>query len=315
MNWILFLLLGFFWGSSYLFIKIGVNAGIEPITLVMFRLLMSAAFLAIVVVAARDSLPRAARSWMHLIVIAFSGVVLPFILITVAERSVDSALAAILVAPVPLLVVPIAALMLPDEPVTAMKVVGVIVGLVGVAFLVGFDPSQIGTSDFAAELLLLGAAGSYALNAVYSRRFVKGTSPRVTSFAQVVAALAMVTILAFALEQPLLTPVSTEAVVAVAWLGIIGSGVAFLIFFRLLGAWGAGRTSMVAYVMPGFGIILGVLVLDEAMDAGMVVGATLVIGGIALVNIKRKSLVAASASLRTRFGREQPATDSAPGSS
>jgi drug/metabolite transporter (DMT)-like permease len=313
MNWALFLLLGFFWGSNYLFIKIGINAGLEPITLVMFRLLMSAVFLGAVVVAAKDSLPRTARRWMHLTVIGFTGVVLPFSLITVAEQNVDSALAAILVAPVPLLVIPIAAALLPDEPVTPSKIVGVLVGLVGVAFLVGFDPSQIGTSDFAAELLLLGAAVAYAINGVYSRRFVKGTSPRVTSFAQVLAALAMITVLAFLFERPLASPVNLDAIVAVAWLGVIGSGLAFLIFFRLLGTWGAGRTSMVAYVMPIFGIILGVLVLNEALDGGMVIGAGLVIAGIAIASARRGALAGAATGLRSRFGRGDPAVDPVPG--
>jgi drug/metabolite transporter (DMT)-like permease len=289
-NWLLFLALSFMWGSSYLFIKIGVDAGLQPITLVMFRLLMSAAFLALVVVAARDSLPRSVRSWFHLTVIGFTGVVLPFVLITIAEQSVDSALAAILVAPVPLLVIPIAALVLPDEPVTATKVVGVLVGFVGVAILVGFDPAQLGTSDLAAELLLLGAAVSYAFNGVYARRWVKGSTPRATSFAQVFAALVMVSVLAFVFEQPFSSPVTFDAVLAVAWLGIIGSGAAFVVFFRLLGAWGAGRTSTVAYLMPVVGIVLGALVLSEPISTDRVVGTALVIGGIALVNMKREAI-------------------------
>jgi drug/metabolite transporter (DMT)-like permease len=304
-NWLLFLALSFLWGSSYLFIKIGVEAGLPPITLVLFRMLSSAIFLGVVVAIAREHLPRTRVQWQHLTVIAVIGIVLPFILITVAEQSVDSALAAILVAPVPLLTIPIAAALLPDEKVTANKVAGVVVGLLGVAILVGFDPSQIGTSDFVAQMMLLGATASYALNGVYARRFVKGSSPAVTSFSQVFMALLMVGVLAFAVEEPLAVEWTAEAIFAVVWLGLLGSGLAFLCFFRLLRTWGAGRTSLVAYVMPLWGIGLGAIFLGEVIDVGMIVGSALVIAGIALVNVKRDSIAGAWANWRGR--NESPA--------
>lgn len=289
-NWLLFVALSFLWGSSYLFIKVGVEAGLPPITLVLFRMLSSAIFLGVVVAIAREHLPRTRVQWQHLTVIAVIGIVLPFVLITIAEQSVDSALAAILVAPVPLITVPIAAALLPDEKITATKVAGVVVGLVGVALLVGFDPSQIGTSDFAAQMMLLGATVSYALNGVYARRFVKGSSPAVTSFSQVLLALLIVSVLAFAVEKPLTVAWTAESIFAVVWLGLLGSGIAFLCFFRLLRAWGAGRTSFVAYVMPLWGIALGAIFLGEVIDAGMIVGSALVIAGIALANSNRAAL-------------------------
>jgi drug/metabolite transporter (DMT)-like permease len=285
----LFVALAFFWGSSYLFIKVAVSAGMAPITLVMFRLLISAIFLGVVVRVARDVMPRGARAWLHLCVVAFLGVVLPFLLITVAEKSAASALAAILVAPVPLLTIPFAALLLPDEPVTARKLIGVLVGLLGVAILVGFDPAQIGRTDYGAQLLLLGAAVSYAFNGVYARRFVNGSTPQATSFAQVLAALLMAALLAFQFEHPLTAPITFETVFALFWLGVIGSGLAFVVFFRLLSAWGAGRTSLVAYLSPVFGIALGALVLGETIDARMLLGSALVIGGIAIVSLRLAS--------------------------
>ena len=151
-DWLVFALLGFFWGSSYLFIKIGVLAGLPPFTLVMFRLLIGSSLLATVVLIARERLPRERRFYAHISVVGFFGIALPFVLITYAETSVDSALAAVLTAPVPLFVIPFAALLLPDEGLTLNKVIGVVIGLIGVAVLVGFDPAQLGTGDFAAEL-------------------------------------------------------------------------------------------------------------------------------------------------------------------
>ena len=124
-DWLLFILLGFLWGSSYLFIKIGVDAGLQPFTLVMLRLLIGFALLAAVVAIARERLPRDARTYGHLVVMGFFSVALPFALITWAEQSVDSALAAILTAAVPLFVIPIAAIALRDERITLNRIFGV----------------------------------------------------------------------------------------------------------------------------------------------------------------------------------------------
>lgn len=299
-DWLIFILLGFFWGSSYLFIKIGVVAGLQPFTLVMLRLLIGSALLGTVVLLARERLPRERRFYAHISVVGFFGIALPFVLITWAEASVDSALAAVLTAPVPLFVIPFAALLLPDESLTPTKVVGVVIGLIGVAVLVGFDPAQLGTSDFFAELVLIGAAISYAVGGVYARRFVQGYRPMIPALFEVFTALVTVAVLAFIFERPLQAALPPEAIVAVVWLGLIGSGLAFLAFFRLLGRWGAQRTSLVAYLLPVWGIILGAVVLREEIPPALLTGTALIIGGIALVNLRRDALIARASRLRTR---------------
>ena len=98
-------------------------------------------------------------------------------------------------------------------------------------------------------------------------------------------------------------PITPEALFAVIWLGLLGSGLAYLVFFRLLGRWGATRTSMVAYLLPVFGIVLGALVLNEPIDARLLIGTALVIGGIALVNSKYGS--------RPLFARQRTTVESA----
>jgi drug/metabolite transporter (DMT)-like permease len=312
-DWLVFALLGFFWGSSYLFIKVGVNAGLEPFTLVMFRLLIGSALLWAVVLLARERLPREGRFYAHISVVGFFGIALPFVLITFAERTVDSAVAAVLTAPVPLFVIPFAALLLADEHLSVNKVVGVVVGLVGVAVLVGFDPADLAGADFFAELLLVGAAISYAVAGVYARRFVTGYRPMIPALFEVFTALMMVAVLAFAVENPLAGPFTADALISVTWLGLIGSGLAFLAFFRLLGRWGAQRTSLVAYVLPVWGIILGAVVLGEQIPPQLLLGTALVIGGIALVNARREVIAVAANGFRARLGRGQPAPDPAAG--
>ena len=307
-DWVVFGLLGFFWGSSYRFIKIGVNAGLEPFTLVMFRLLIGSALLWGVVLLAREQLPRDGRFYVHISVVGFFGIALPFLLITFAEGTVDSALAAVLTAPVPVFVIPFAALLLPDEGLTINKVVGVVIGLIGVAVLVGFDPADLANGNLFAELLLVGAAISYAIGGVYARRFVTGYRPMIPALFEVFTALIMVGVLAFILENPLAGPFTPDAIISVTWLGLIGSGLAFLGFFRLLGRWGPGRTSLVAYLLPVWGIILGALVLHEEIPPALITGTALIIGGIALVNAKRESMASAWSSVRARVGRSQPAT-------
>ncbi len=285
-DWLLFVLLGFFWGNSYLFIKIGVDAGLEPFTLVTLRLLIGFALLAAVVVALRVPLPGDRRTYGHLVVLGFFSVALPFFLITWAEQSVESALAATLTAPVPLFVIPIAAVMLRDERMTINKVIGVSVGMVGVAVLVGFDVAQLGREDLSPQLALVAAALSYALGGVYARRFVHGLRPMIPSMFQVFFAMVMSAVAALAFEQPIATALALpfEGIFAVIWLGVLGSGMAYLVFYRLLGRWGPTRTSLVTYTLPVWGIALGWLVLNEDIHEGLILGTALVIGGIALVN-------------------------------
>ena len=285
-DWLLFALLGFLWGSSYLFIKIGVDAGLRPFTLVALRLLIGCGLLAVVVWSAREQLPRSRVVYGHLFVMGCINVALPFVLITWAERSVPSSLAAVLNGAVPLFVIPIAAIFLHDERITLNRVMGLVIGFVGVAILVGFDPADLAGSSLTAELALIGSTISYACGAVYARRYVHGLRPMIPALFQVFFALLIAGALVLAFERPLSFPADPSAVLAVVWLGLLGSGTAYLIFFRLLHDWGATRTALVAYLLPVYGILLGALVLSEAVDAGLVIGTALVIGGVALVNIR-----------------------------
>lgn len=306
-DWLLFVVLGFLWGSSYLFIKIGVDAGLTPLTLIMLRLLIGFLLLATVFIAAREALPRQPITWGHLAVMSLINVVIPFALITWAEQYTESALAATLNAPVPLFVVLIAPFVLADEKLTPTKLVGVLLGLVGVVVLVGFDPAAIGRNDFSAELALILSAVSYAAAAVYARRFLRGLRPLVPAAFQVGYALLFTAILAFVFERPLATALTPTSLFAVVWLGLLGSGFAYLVYFRLLRNWGASRTALVAYELPVWGIALGFIVLGEPLHATLLVGTALVIAGIAVVN--RESTLALARSAGVRLKLVPPSTD------
>jgi len=282
--WLMFVLLGFMWGSSYLFIKIGVEAGLPPFTLVASRLFFGLIVLVTVVALAREPLPRRPRQYGHLVVMSVINIVLPFFLITWGEQSIDSALAAILNSTVPLFVIMLAPLFLPDEQITLNRLVGLAVGFVGVLVLFVPDLGVLRADSLLGWLALLGSSVAYAVGNVYSKRNVKDLRPMIPALFQVAFAFIISAALALLLERPIgRVPVTPQSLFAVVWLGIIGSGFAYLMYFRLLRDWGATRISMVAYLLPVFGIALGVLI-GEAITPNRILGTLLIIGGVALVN-------------------------------
>ena len=297
LDWVIFLLLGFIWGSSYLFIKLAVD-DFGTFTLVALRLIVGGYLLWIVIRVAGQELPRDRRIYGHLIVMAIINITIPFLLITWAEQSVESSLAAILTSPVPLFAIVLSALFLPDEPMRVNGLIGLIVGFIGVVIITSRGLTGAGSS-LIGEIALLGAALSYAAGAVYSRRNVRGVPPMIPAVFQVTFAAIIVGVLAIILERPWEARPDAQAVFSILWLGILGSGIAYLFVFRLFAHWGATRTTLVAYLLPVVGIVLGYLVLAEPVDARLIVGTGLVIAGVALVNSRFGR--------RRLFGRGAPA--------
>jgi drug/metabolite transporter (DMT)-like permease len=283
-NWAVFFGLGFIWGSSYLFIKLAVD-DFGTFTLVALRLLIGAALLWAVVAVARQPLPRERRVYGHLLVMAFVNITIPFLLITWAEQSVESSLAAILTAPVPLFAIVLSAIFLADEPIRVNGLVGLLVGFVGVVIITSPGLTEAGGTPVA-ELALLGAAFSYGVGAVYSRRNVRGLAPMIPAVFQVSFAAIITGSIAIVGEHPWTMSPDLQAIGSIIWLGLLGSGVAYLLVFRLFQAWGATRTTLVAYVIPAVGIVLGFLVLNEPIDARLLLGTGLIVAGIGLVNSK-----------------------------
>jgi drug/metabolite transporter (DMT)-like permease len=287
-NWLLFGLLGLIWGSSFLWIKIGVEA-IGPFTLVTLRCAFAAAFLLVVVRLAREPLPRSRGVVAHLAVIGVLSIFLPFVLIAWGEDHVDSGLAAVLNATTPLFTVPIAALFLRDEPLRLNRTLGVLVGFIGVVVVVWPTLAAGSSADplaLPAQIAITLGSLSYAFGAVYARRFVTGVKPMVISLGMVSFGLLYTLPLAVAIDMPRWAGLDLGAVVASAWLGILGSGVALLIFYRLLHDWGPTRTHVVVYLLPPVGVALGVLLLDEPLYASLLLGTVLIIGGAALTNAR-----------------------------
>ncbi len=232
---------------------------------------------------------------------AIINITIPFLLITWAEQSVESSLAAILTSPVPLFAIVLSAIFLHDEPMRVNGVVGLVVGFIGVVIITSRGLTGEGSSVIG-ELALLGAAFSYACGAVYSRRNVRGLPPMIPAVFQVTFAAIITGVIALLFEQPWTATPDAEAIFSILWLGILGSGLAYLLVFRLFAAWGATRTTLVAYLIP-------VCRASSSATSSwrnrstrrIIVGTALVIAGIGLVN----SRFGPAAAVRTGAGRDR----------
>ncbi len=303
----MFALLGLIWGSSFLWIKVGLGnggapvfglpmpdgAGFPPLLLVTMRLTIGALGLVALMVARRQSFPREPRVLAASALVGLLNTALPFALITWGETRIPSGLASILNGTVPLFAIVIAHFVLADEPFTLVRLAGLVAGFVGVVVIVGGGIA--GPGGVWGALAVLAAALSYAVAAAYSRRVLRGQAPLVQSSTTVSFAAIFLAVAVLIWERPVHWASAPVAWVAVIWLGLLGSCVAYLLYFSLINAWGATRATVVTYVFPVVGLLLGIGVLGEPLDWRLVVGTVLIVGGIVVVNgaSLRKALVKA----------------------
>ncbi|HXF83369.1 MAG TPA: DMT family transporter [bacterium] len=284
-TWGAFLLLGTIWGSSFLWIKIAVGE-VGPATLAAFRLLFGSLGLLVVARLTRTPFREQLRAYFPAyLFMGFFNTALPFVLISWAETRIDSALAAILNATAPLFAIVIAHWWLSDEKITLRRLGGLVVGFGGVVVLMSreFSPQGVhGTIwGYAA---MVAASASYGLSATFSRRHLRGHPPLVQATMVVLLADLMTWLVVPVMDRPVILPQAPVTWLALAWLGLLGSCVAYLLYFYLINAWGPTRASLVTYIFPVVGIALGVVFLNEALDWRLAAGAALIVGGIAVVN-------------------------------
>jgi drug/metabolite transporter (DMT)-like permease len=251
---------------------------------VALRVLFGILGLLAVALLRRPALPADRKTLWALLILGITNTALPFVLISWAEQHIDSAVASILNSSVPLFTTVIAHFALSDDRMTSRRVVGLLVGFAGVIVLTARDMGGNVQLNLLAQGAMILAVLFYAGSSVFARRSTQGVSPIVQALVPLLAADAFIWTGAFVIESPIQLPVLSITWIALIWLGLVGSCLAYLLYFYLLHAIGPTRATMVTYTFPVVGVALGVLFLNEVLDIYLILGAALILGSLYIVN-------------------------------
>jgi drug/metabolite transporter (DMT)-like permease len=284
--WIWLLSLSILWGGSFFFAKVAVGE-LRPLTVVVGRVGLAAIALNIVLAATGHSLFRRGTPWPTFISMGLLNNLIPFSLLFWAQLHLASGVASILNATTPLFTLVVAHLLTADEKMSATKVAALLLGLGGVAVLVG--PSAMSHLDASLwdQLACLGAAFSYALAGVYGRRFQQmGIAPMEAAAGQVTASAVLILPIMLAIDQPWALPASPSLAVwgAMAGLALLSTALAYVLYFRILAAAGATNLLLVTFLIPVTAILLGAAFLGERLGLRHFAGMAMIGAGLALID-------------------------------
>lgn len=269
-----------------MWIKIAVQE-VGPITLVAFRVVFGLLFSVAVILIQRTPLPRKWGDWVPPLILGIINVAIPFFLISWGERSIDSAIAAILDATVPLFTIVIAHLALHDDKISWQRSAGLLIGFGGVIVLMSKDIGS-SPSSLLGQAAVVVASVFYAASSVYARKFTEEVSGIFRGAGPLLSSTAVMWPAAILLERPFTVPHLPITWVALVWLGVLGSGFAFVLSYYLIHSIGPTRTTMVTYLFPLGGVLLGVSFLGEHLTWQMLAGGALILCSLAIANLKPK---------------------------
>lgn len=287
-DWGLLAALVALWGSNFMFVKIGV-ATVPPATLVAARLLIGAVILVAVVRAMGRTFPPLGRAWSPYVVLAIVGNSLPFWLISTGQKSIDSALAGILMAIMPLTTLVLAHFFVAGETMTRFRLAGFLLGFAGIVVLTG--PAALhglgGSSrEILAQSCVLAGAVCYAMQSVLVRRLLRGDV--MVASAAIISIAAMISVpFALVVDHPWSLAPSPGSVAAVIWIGIGPTALATIVFLKLIGSAGPTFMSLTNYCIPVVALVLGMVLLGEQPGANAYAGLLLILAGIALSQFRR----------------------------
>ncbi len=275
------LALGLLWGSSFLLIKIAVQQ-IPPLTLVAGRVACAAAALVLLVRLRGLRFPTPGPVWGVFLLMGALNNAIPYTLISLGEVTIDSGLASVLNASMPIFTVLLAHFLIVDERLHWEKLLGVVLGLGGVVVLVGPEALRGLETHFWAQVAVVGAAVAYALAAIVGRRYLRDLPALVSSAGQLSGSTLLMLPLSLLADHPWRLNPSWGPVAALLCLSLLGTALAYLLYFFLLKEAGATRTSLVTYLLPLTGIVWGALLLGEAIHWRMLAALLLILAGITL---------------------------------
>jgi drug/metabolite transporter (DMT)-like permease len=279
-DWVLLIALSAMWGSAFLFIKLGV-ASVPPTTLVAARIVLGALILLVAMRWRGLSLPPLGLAWWPYVVLAVVGNGAPFFLISWGQQTVDSALAGILMAIMPLTTLLLAHFFVAGERMTAWRSGGFVVGFCGILVLMGPSAMAGLGGNLLAELAVLAGALCYAANSVFARRAIK-TDFLVASTAVMLVGSAIMLPLSLWIDRPWTLTPSAGSVAAIVWLGIGPTALATILYFKLIASAGPTFMALVNYLSPVVALTAGVGLLGEQPGPSAYAGLGLILLGIAV---------------------------------
>jgi drug/metabolite transporter (DMT)-like permease len=275
------LLLAFVWGWSFLFIKVAVE-GMTPATVAAARIGLGALALHVVLRLRRTTLPRDPTFWRHVAICAVFANALPFTLLAWGEQHISSALTAVLNASTPLFTVLSGALYIGDR-FGRRELLGLGLGLAGVAVAAGIGGDDLVGSALGGALAAVGAGAGYGFALVYAKRHLLDVPAELAATGQLTVGIAIMLPFAIATTSADGIDLEPHRVLAVVLLGAVGTGFAYLLYYRSVAELGPTTTSLVTYLIPPIAVVVGVVALDETFHLRVVLGGALIVCGIALV--------------------------------
>lgn len=292
LDWSLLLALAILWGGSFFYAAVALKE-LPPFTIVLLRVAIAAVTLHIVLRLTGRRFPWDGRSWRAFLGMGLLNNAIPFSLIVWGQTHVASGLASILNATTPFFTVIVAHALTADERLSRNRLVGVLVGLVGVVVLIGPQALSGLGADVAGQLAIVGAAISYSFAGVFGRRFRRmGIPPMATAAGQVTASSLLLLPIALLVDRPwhLAMPGAT------VWLAILGAALlstalAYIVYFRILASAGAVNLLLVTFLIPPSAILLGVFLLGERLEMTDFAGMALIGLGLAAIDGRLAALL------------------------
>ena len=284
--WPLILLLAAMWGASYLFIKVAVE-DIPPAAMTDLRLAIAAVLLTAYLAqrtGAASALAELRRAWIPCLVLGIVNAAVPMTLVAWGETHIDSSIAGIAQASVPIFVAILGLRFLPHDPLRAAQILGLAVGLAGVALITGVHPDG-GAWAVAGTFAVVLSSLSYAAGGIYGQLKVHGTPGPVLATGSMIAGAIALTPFAIA-DPPTQTPGAT-AVAGLLALALIPTFLGQLLLFRVLWLFGSRRLSLVTFLMPAFAVVYGAVLLEEPISAAALGGLALILLGVVLASGQR----------------------------
>jgi drug/metabolite transporter (DMT)-like permease len=275
------LILAFIWGWSFLFIKVAVE-GLTPPSVAFGRVALGATVLVITLRVRRQPLPTDRSMWRHFTLAALFGNAVPFTLLAWGEQRITSALTAVLNASTPLFTAIVVALYLGDR-MTRRQLVGLLLGFAGVGIAAGFGGGDLAHSSVLGSLAAVGAGACYGVAFAYMRKHLIGVEPIVAAGGQLIMASVLLAPFAIATSAQSGVHMTVRRSLALAALGVFGTGFAYILNYRVIAELGATAASLVTYVVPIVAVAVGIVVLDEPFEPRIVLGGLIIVSGIALV--------------------------------